>query len=226
METDITAIIEKLRKGPDGRAAEAVCRAAEPPAAKRWLTHKRRMQGLLKPKRFIHSLAVADTAVCMGEVFGGDPVCLAIAGLLHDGAKNFSDQRLLSLAEEQGLITDPAERQRPDLLHGPVAAFLAEQEWGEKDPRILQAIRLHTTGGPDMCLEAAIVFLADLLEPHRQYPGVEELRAGCRKGLKAAVIMAIDDTYEYLAREHQPVHQGMVRCRQWLTEGKGEFYGQ
>ena len=46
------------------------------------------------------------------------------------------------------------------------------------------------------------------------------------QGLSQAVVMAIDDTYEYLEREKQPVHQGMVRCRRWLTEEKGAFYGQ
>ncbi|MEA4891253.1 MAG: bis(5'-nucleosyl)-tetraphosphatase (symmetrical) YqeK [Peptococcaceae bacterium] len=219
--------IKKIIEGQEGKAggavAEAVCLTAGGAAAERWQTQRIRMAGMLKPKRFIHSLAVADTAVRMSVWLGGDPVKLAIAGLLHDGAKNLSNERLLALAREHNLLTDPAELIRPDLLHGPVAAWLAEHQWGETDPQILQAIRLHTTAGPEMCLVAGIIFMADLIEPNRSYPGVEELRQSCRKGLKEAVILAIDDTFDYLERENQPVHQGMVRCRQWLTEGKGEF---
>ncbi len=223
---DVKELIKEYGAGPDGALAEAVCRAAGEENWRRWQRHKERMERMLKPKRFIHSLAVADTAVRLGAELGGDPVILAIAGLLHDGAKNLSDKDLLSLAGEHGLITDPAELKRPDILHGPVAAWLAEREWGESDPRLLQAIRLHTTAGPEMCLEAGIVFMADLIEPRRNYPGVERLRKAVSQGLSQAVVMAIDDTYEYLEREKQPVHQGMVRCRRWLTEEKGEFYGQ
>jgi ribosome silencing factor RsfS/YbeB/iojap len=179
------------------------------------------MVGQLGETRLLHSLLVADEAVIMGRRFGGDLTRLALAGLLHDGAKEMPTPALLALAEAQGLITDPAERARPSILHGPVAAWLAERHWGISDPVILEAIRFHTTGGPGMSREACIIFMADLIEPSRDYPGVELLRRLCRQDLRAAMIEAINQTFDYLARKKQPVHAGMTRCLEWLRQEKG-----
>ncbi|MEL7622013.1 MAG: bis(5'-nucleosyl)-tetraphosphatase (symmetrical) YqeK [Clostridiales bacterium] len=202
-----------------GKTAEEICRRAG--CQKEWQSLRDKLQGQLKPRRFNHSLAVADEAVAMGHLFGGDLVKLALAGLLHDSAKELSNEQLLALAEAQGLITDPAERENPSILHGPVGAWRACREWGIADPVILEAIRLHTVGGPDMSLEACIIFMADLIEPGRAYNGVDILRRLCRQDLRAAMIEAIEQTLVYLERKKLPLHQGTLLCLAWLKEERG-----
>ena len=198
---------------PGSRAARACEQAG---AGNQWEIQRDRMEGMLGAKRFIHSLAVADVSVDMGERFGGDPLRLAMAGLLHDGAKGLGDDRLLAVGASHGLITDPAERENPSLLHGPVAAWMAGRDWGVDDPVILEAIRYHTTGAEMIHKEACIVFMADLIEPGRSYPGVDILRRLCGEDLRLAMIEAIEQTFVYLAREQKPLHTGTSRCLAWL----------
>jgi len=206
-------------KAAGDKAAE-VCRLAGADA--QWNTLYSLMLRMLKPKRLTHSLEVADASVEMGRIFDGDTHKLAIAGLLHDGAKELGDERLLTLAEAHDLFSDQVEKDSPFLLHGPVASWLAAREWGIDDPVVLESIRLHTTGAAGMSKEACIVFLADLIEPGRHYTGVEVLRRLCREDLKAAMIEALEQTLEYLERAQRPLHGGTMRCLTWLNgEGSG-----
>ncbi|MCL1804602.1 MAG: bis(5'-nucleosyl)-tetraphosphatase (symmetrical) YqeK [Clostridiales bacterium] len=206
-------------KGQAGYEAASACFVAGVEA--RWLELRERMEWMLKPKRFIHSLAVADESVAMGRRFGGDLARLALAGLVHDGAKGYGDEELLALGEAEGLFADPAQRENLSLLHGPAAAWLAKREWGIDDPAILEAVALHTTGEAGMSLEAGIVFMADLIEPGREYAGVDVLRRLCREDLQAAMIEAIEQTFVYLKRVGLPLHQGTNRCLEWLRTERG-----
>ena len=193
--------------------AEALCIDA---GECRWDAMKAQMAQTLGQKRFRHSLAVADTAVAMGRLFGGDLVKLALAGLLHDAAKELGDAKLLETAVSEGLITDEVERESVYLLHGPVAAWMLRRDWGIEDPTILEAIRFHTTGAPGMCREACIIFMADLVEPGRTYQDAVILRQLCREDLRAAMLLAIEQTYVYLARKNLPLHGAMRLCHEWL----------
>jgi len=185
---------------------------------KQWDDYYQLMKEQLSPKRLQHSLNVAQCGVELGRIHGGDLEKIKLAGLLHDAAKELSDEELLQIGKREGLITDPAEEIKPSILHGPVGAWLAENKWGITDPVILQSIRYHTTGGPNMSREALIVFMADLIEPGRTYKGVEILRKLAGEDLKQAVLEAIEQTFEYLARIKSPVHQGMMACKDWLEK--------
>ena len=189
-----------------------------------WALWDAQMANALKQKRYRHSLAVADTAVGMGRLFGGDLGKLAIAGLLHDGAKELGDAKLLAIGEKEGLIRDPAERANPSLLHGPVAAWMAPQTWRVDDPVILDAIRLHTTGAPGMGKEACIVFMADLIEPGRVYPDVVILRKLCGEDLREAMMEAIQQTFVYLAQKDQPIHGATRLCLDWLQHERSPIW--
>ncbi|MCL2120686.1 MAG: bis(5'-nucleosyl)-tetraphosphatase (symmetrical) YqeK, partial [Clostridiales bacterium] len=146
---------------------------------------------------------------------------LAMAGLLHDGAKALEPKELIRYGESHALLTDPAERLNPSLLHGPVAAWLACHAWGVEDPVVLEAIRLHTAGDAGMSKEAGIVFMADLIEAGRNYEGVEKLRRLCREDLQAAMIEAIEQTMVYLEHMKKPLHGGTIRCLAWLKKERG-----
>jgi predicted HD superfamily hydrolase involved in NAD metabolism len=176
---------------------------------------------MMRAERLAHSLGVADESVRMGRVFGGSLDKLALAGLLHDVARELDAGRLLAFAEAEGLITDPAERANPVVLHGPAGALMASREWGVTDTVILESIRLHSTGEAGMSLEACIVFMADLIEPGRAYQGVDILRQLCREDLREAMIEAIEQTFVYLDREQKPLHEGTRRCLAWLKTERG-----
>ena len=130
----------------------------------------------VKPKRLAHSMGVAQTAKDLAMQYGADPDKAEEAGILHDCSKGLSYDEMLKAAEHYGVPVDAWQREAPELLHPYVSACIAEKELGVNDPEVLQAIRRHMCGAPDMTILDAVVNLADYIEPTRDYPDVEEMR--------------------------------------------------
>lgn len=130
---------------------------------KEWLKNN------LSEERYIHTLGTAETAVRLAEQFSLDKEKAYIAGLLHDAAKCFSNEKLLEIIH-QNLEVDESELQNYKTLHAPVSAFIAEENFGVKDSEILSAIRWHTLGKINMTDFEKIIFLADKIEPRTREP--------------------------------------------------------
>ena len=176
----------------------------------------------LKPKRFRHTIGVKYTSVCLAMRYGEDLEKAAIAGLLHDCAKNLSGEKLLQLCREKGLPVSEAEERSPYLLHGRVGAYFARTKYGITDEDILGAITWHTTGCPDMSLLEKIVFTADYIEPGRDTaPNLDQLRQLSFIDLDAAVLEILRQTLEYLretGKEIDPQTELPYNsCRKTLT---------
>lgn len=172
----------------------------------------------LSPKRAAHTLATVETALQMTEGTGLDRQKVYLAALLHDYAKELPPQTLLDLAKANGFLSCSAEEAQPDLLHGPAAAWLVRQEFRIEDEEILQAIRYHTTGRPGMGLLEIIIYLADLVEPLRQYDGVDKLRRKCSKNIYKGLLYAFDSTLIYVLERKLLIHPLTVQARNWLLE--------
>ena len=153
-------------------------------------------------KRMHHTAGVVETAVRLAFENNVDPEKARLAALLHDCAKYLSNDELMKRS------TDPF----PVLpvLHAEVGAQIAAELYGVTDPEILQAIRLHTTGDSDMTDLDKVIYLADMIEPSRNYPGVEELRkTTC---LNDAVLLALKHTLKYLEESGSTVHPATIRA--------------
>lgn len=170
----------------------------------------------LSPKRLSHSLGVSETAARLAGRYGADVDKARLAGLLHDCARDMSNNLLLQTAEASAIVLRDVERRTPMLLHAPVGAIVAQQDYGVTDPEVLSAIRWHTTGGPEMALLDYIVFFADYIEPERSFPGVEKLRALADQGLEEAVLAAYDQTLGYLMAERALIHSDTIEGRNAL----------
>ena len=140
----------------------------------------------LSAKRYGHTLRVANTAEDLARAHGLDPGRARLAALLHDAAREMSSDEFLDLAEDLELPVGEPERESPKLLHGPVAAGLARRELGVEDEGVLAAIGEHTTGRPGMAPLSLVLYVADKIEPARDYPSVENLRRLARRNLRAA----------------------------------------
>jgi predicted HD superfamily hydrolase involved in NAD metabolism len=130
----------------------------------------------LRPDSAEHSERTAETARGLAGPHGVDPEQAALAGLLHDWSRDESDEDLLAFAEERGLAVLPAEREHPYLLHARVAAEQLRERFPGIRLEIMGAIAAHTVGSVPMTELDKIVFMADMLEPARAFPGVERLR--------------------------------------------------
>ena len=160
----------------------------------------------LKHDRFLHSLGVRDTAVKMARLFGADEEKAWLAGLLHDCAKNIPEQEMRSLCEDLEVPLDETEQKMPGLIHPKLGAVLAQIWYGVYDEEIIDAIRWHTIGKPDMGTLAKIIFVADMLEPNRSYPEAEALRAIAFSDLDEAVYACVRATVLWNKKRGNIIH--------------------
>lgn len=180
----------------------------------------------LSDKRHAHTLRVAETAERLAKLHGLDPERARLAGLLHDAAREIGKQELLRVAEEDGLPVGDFERERPILLHGPVAAKLAKEDLGVDDGEVLDAVRAHTTGEPGMGPLALALLVADKIEPGREQPGVEDLREIAPVSLHRAARAALEDAISYNERRGRPVHPKSRQTLDWLRNSGDEHAGE
>jgi nicotinate-nucleotide adenylyltransferase len=180
----------------------------------------------LSDKRYEHTLRVAETAEHLARLHGLDPKMARLAGLLHDTAREASKEELLRVAGEKGLHVGDLERERPMLLHGPVAAELSRKDLEVKDAEVLDAVRAHTTGEQGMGSLALALYVADKIEPGRDQPGVETLRDLAPKSLHRAAKAALADSISHNEQRGRPIHPKSRRAFEWLEGSGGESSGE
>jgi len=157
----------------------------------------------VKKGRFRHSLAVEQTARKMAARFGLDEEKAARAGLIHDVAKNMPIEEQMAALQADGFEMDEFFVMSPSLYHGPAGAYIARTVLGEEDEDILDAIRYHTIPSREPRPLAKVLFIADMIEPDRSFPGVDTLRALARKDLDEAFLTAMVSPMIYeLGRRH------------------------
>ncbi|WP_214882738.1 MULTISPECIES: bis(5'-nucleosyl)-tetraphosphatase (symmetrical) YqeK [unclassified Exiguobacterium] len=153
----------------------------------------------LPEKRYIHTLGVVETAERLANQYGENIEQARLAAMLHDYAKYFDTEKMRQVVIDEGL--DPNLLQYGDeLLHAPVGAVLLARQY-DLDPHVLSAIRNHTTGEPGMSRLDQILFVADAIEPNRNYPGVDRLRTEAEQALEAAVVATLRQTIEFLLKK-------------------------
>lgn len=179
-----------------------------------------KLEKRLKPKRFIHSVNTMRTSVELAERYGADTDEAALAGLLHDCARDLSKTKLLTLCDKYGIVPDEVLKRQPGLLHGKIGACIARDDFGIASPQILEAISSHTMGSPGMSLLASIIFLADYIEPARTFPGVDAIREEAFKDLKRAMLIGIDGTISTIIDKGVLLHPDTVMTRNWLISSE------
>lgn len=160
------------------------------------------LQEHLSEKRYIHSLGTAECARDLAKKFNQNEEKAYVAGLLHDCAKCFPNEELLSIIEKN-LNVEKVEMMNYKTLHAPVSAYFAEKTFGVDDEEILSAIRWHTLGKIDMSDFEKIIFLADKVEPRtREKDYLEEVRGYLSEenGLNKAMLKCYKETIKSLVK--------------------------
>ena len=168
----------------------------------------------LKPSRYQHSLGVAETAVFLARRFGVDEEQAQVAGLLHDCAREFRNEDLIAEAEKRLIMVGNIERQMPLLLHAYVGSRLVTEKYGVSDHAVEQAIWRHTVGGAKMTKLDKIIWFADMIEPNRDYPGVEELRSLAKTAaLDDMVLAGLTQSITFVLQKGGLIHPDTVIAR-------------
>lgn len=171
---------------------------------------------LLKPSRVPHVLGCRDTAVALARHWGANEVDAARAGLLHDITKALDGPRQLTLAGEYGIILSAFQQKYPKTLHALTGSLVAEQLFGENEA-VVAAIRHHTTGKADMDLLEKIIYVADYMEPNRDFPGVDKLRELAFTDLDGALKLGLTMTLELLNQQGNEVSPESRDALNWLN---------
>jgi predicted HD superfamily hydrolase involved in NAD metabolism len=164
------------------------------------------LEKALPHKRFQHSLYVYETALKMGKHFHGDMDKIGVAALLHDCGREIPTRDSFMYALTHQIPMDFVEEHQPILLHAKLGRYFARDKYGVTDPEILDAIAQHTTGAANMTQTSMIVYLADLLEPTRDFKGIKELREVAKQDLELAMLKAMEHTMQYLLTYDLLVH--------------------
>lgn len=173
---------------------------------------KEKLKVVLKPKRYDHSIGVCDTALKLAKRFCVDKEKAYIAGLLHDCAKCFETEKQIELCREYGVELSEITLKVPAVIHAPLGAAVARAEYGIEDEEILQAIAFHTTGGCNMTKLDKIIYIADMIEPSRDYKGVDSLRKEAGKDLDSAMLMALQSTLKFNIKKGSIVHPDTIEA--------------
>jgi len=166
----------------------------------------------LKPKRYEHSVRVYETAIKMAENFKADVKKVAVAAMIHDCGRQIPKEDSVAKAKELGITVDPVEAAQPILLHAKLGVYYAVHKYGvsPEDREVLDAIRYHSTGTADMTDTAKIVFLADLIEPGRDFEGVEAIREASFQDLDKGMLLSYDNTIRYLLEDGLLIHPDAI----------------
>lgn len=169
----------------------------------------------LKHRRIPHVLGTEQEAIRLAERYGADVRKARVAALLHDCTKKLDMPSQLALCKTYGIRLDELEQKALKLLHAKTGAAVARDVFGV-DGEIYSAIYWHTTGHADMTLLEKIIYLADYIEPSRDFPGVDKLRQVCYKNLNEGLLLGLEMTIEEMTRMGNPVHRATIEARDAL----------
>ena len=178
------------------------------------------MEFELTEKRIRHTEGVVETALKLAEKYGADPDKALLAAKCHDVCRKWDDERMNAFVTLNQL--GDQYMNNINLSHSKAAAHVAKMAFRISDEDILNAISYHTTGRAGMSLLEKIIFIADAVEPNRDYPGVEALREAVWEDLDKACLMSLKGTREYVLSQGTELDGDTQEAIEWFEAGAPE----
>ena len=178
-----------------------------------------RAEAYLAPERVAHVRGCEQEAVSLARRWGAEEADAAAAGILHDITKKLRYKEQIALCKELNIELDSEEMRQPKLLHAVTGAYLAEKEFGIS-PEIRDAIRWHTTAKADMTLLEKIIYLADYIEPTRDFEGVERLRKLAYEDIDSAMALGLAMSLEDIESRGETPYRVTRSAYEYYTGGR------
>ncbi len=174
---------------------------------------KKYLRQELSAKRYKHSVNVSKTAVELASRYGCDLHKAEIAGLVHDCTREMDIDTQLKLLKKLDVVPDEVTIFVKELVHAASAAYVCSQLFMIEDQEIISAVRYHTTAKADMTLLEKIIFLADFIEPAREFEGVDAIRDIAFRELDQAILMALNSAISFVLKKEKPIHIATIEAR-------------
>lgn len=172
---------------------------------------------MMRAKRIPHVMGVEEEAVKLAQRWGAEAELARRAGILHDCTKYYELPEQLEICAKYGVELDELEQKAVKLLHSKTGACIAREVFGQPQA-VYDAIFWHTTGKADMTLLDKILYMADYIEPNRDFEGVERLRRLAYTDLDQAMLLGVESTIREMEERGVPVHINTIQARQWLLD--------
>ena len=173
-------------------------------------------------KRYNHTIRVRDTAVELAKIYNVDLEKAYVAGMLHDCAKIRDEKELIEVSFDYGLSLTDDMKKAPQIIHSFLGAIISEKKYGIEDEDVLNAIRFHTTGRENMSDLEKIVFLADYIEPMRNFSGVDKARELSYEDLNKAMMYSLNNTILFLCNKDEYIALDTIKARNYILEIENE----
>lgn len=169
-------------------------------------------------KRYNHSLRVAKTASNLAKIYGLDEEKAYLAGVLHDCAK-YNEKKYIDKLDID-ISNYPVSSETDPVLHSFLGAELAKKVYNINDEDLLSAISFHTTGKANMSKLEKIIFIADAIEPARDFEGIEDIRKESVVNLDETMLMLLDSSIKFLISKKSTINPLSIEARNYLIEEK------
>ena len=176
------------------------------------------LKNTLREKRYIHTKNVVKTAIELAKIHNISEEKARIGALAHDSAKNMSDEDLKEIIDKNNIKLTTYEIDAKQIWHAIVAPIVGKELFEIEDEEILSAMRWHTTGKEDMSKLDKIIYLADMIEPSRDFEGVDEIRKLAKSDLDLAMLSALTHTIKYLIERNQIIDINTIKARNYLIK--------
>ena len=175
------------------------------------------LKEILSEKRYNHSISVMNMAEELARIYGVDVVDAKIAGLLHDNAKEMSEEEMLKYAEKNNIEVTEFEMLNAKILHGKIGADIARKKYGISE-QIAKAIEYHTTTNPEMDILAKIIYISDKIELTRKIEAfdLDAERKLAKEDLDKTLLLIIDNTTKYLIDNNKIIAVESIETRNKL----------
>lgn len=170
----------------------------------------------LNKERYEHSLRVKDTSIELANVYNEDIDKSKFAALIHDCAKNMSPGEIIDTVKKENYDIDEVSMKSPSIMHGLAASIIAKNLMNVHDEDILNAVAYHTTGRKNMSTLEKIIYIADYIEPMRNFDEVKELRRLAYNDLDEALLLSFNNTIKYVISKGQLLHKDTIEARNYM----------
>lgn len=182
---------------------------------------KKQLKKHIDIKRYNHTLGVEKTAITLAKTHNIDIGKVTVAALLHDCAKNISNNKKIDLCKKYNIKLRCEEKKNPDLVHAKVGSVIAQNIYNINDYDIINAIAYHTTGRPNMSELEKVIYISDYIEPGRtKANNLDSIRKLAKKDLDTALLAILQDTIAYLESKNKIIDPLTIEAYKYYKSHK------
>ena len=159
----------------------------------------------ISDKRYKHIIGVIESSKKLAERYSINKKKVFIAAALHDIAKeiHINGRDLKKIFKNDRYLI-----KIPPVWHSFIGSLIAKERFKITDNEILDAIKYHTTGHPEMNEIAKIIFIADFIEPGRKYKECIDVRKKLKgkMELDKILLLVLEKKLIYLINNNKIIH--------------------